>query len=184
MPRCKECGDKFKARFFMQRWCMEKGTCISAFIEFTKQEKQKQFQKQCKQDRRSYYAKNKTYTQKVNEVKELAQEYARLRDQDKPCISCGTNHSDIWDGGHYFKAEIYRGLIFDERNINKQCRRCNRFLGGNEINYRIGLVNRYGEEFVKQLESEANSKREYKWSDEELERMKAYYKQRIKELKQ
>lgn len=35
--------------------------------------------------------------------------------------------------------------------------------------YRIGLVNRIGEQAVKELENEAITNRVYKWSREELE---------------
>jgi hypothetical protein len=28
------------------------------------------------------------------------------------CISCGGNDKDLWDGGHFKKAEIYSGVIF------------------------------------------------------------------------
>jgi hypothetical protein len=31
-----------------------------------------------------------------------------------------------WDSGHYFKAELFYGTIFDE-TLHKQCRKCNRF---------------------------------------------------------
>jgi hypothetical protein len=29
------------------------------------------------------------------------------------CISCGGNEKDLWDGGHFLKAEIYSGVIFN-----------------------------------------------------------------------
>jgi hypothetical protein len=50
----------------------------------------------------------------------------RLRDAEQPCISCGGNDKDLWDGGH-LKAEIYSGVIFNPANCHKQCRKCNRF---------------------------------------------------------
>jgi hypothetical protein len=85
------------------------------------------------------------------------------------------------DGGHYFKAELFSGLIFDERNCHKQCRKCNRFLNGNELQYRSGLISRYGIEFVDQLESESNEKRNYKFTKDELIAKKMQYDIKIKE---
>jgi hypothetical protein len=37
---------------------------------------------------------------------------SRLRDANENCISCGGNDKDLWDGGHFKKAEIYSGVIF------------------------------------------------------------------------
>ena len=125
----------------------------------------------------------KTMSQYEAEAKKSFQHYIRLRDEQDPCISCGTYTSDIWDGGHWFKAEIYSGLIFDERNCRKQCRKCNRYLGGNEINYRIGLVNKFGEEYVKELEIDSFSKRDYKFTKNELIAKKLHYDLKIKEWK-
>src|SRR5436190_2003582 len=61
-----------------------------------------------------------------------------------------------------------RGFIpNEEMNTNGQCTRCNCFLSGNLINYRSGLVKRYGEERVLILESWSNKIK--KWSRFELE---------------
>jgi hypothetical protein len=61
-------------------------------------------------------------------------------------------------------------------NVHKQCRKCNTYLNGNESNYRQGLVNRIGEQKVKDLELLAEETRVYKWSDLELEFLKIKYK--------
>jgi hypothetical protein len=44
------------------------------------------------------------------------------------------------------------------------------------IKYRQGLVNRFGEEYVKELEAEAENNRLKKWSREELELIIETYK--------
>lgn len=125
----------------------------------------------------------KTLSQYEAEAKKSFQKFIRLRDADKNCISCNTPSSDIWDGGHYKKAELYSGVIFDERNCAKQCRYCNRFLGGNEANYRTGLVQIHGEEHVLSLELYANETRQYKYTKQELIDIKKKYDLKIKELK-
>lgn len=125
----------------------------------------------------------KTLSQYEAEAKKSFQHYIRLRDADLPCISCNETGKDIWDGGHFFKAELYSGLIFDERNCHKQCRQCNRYYGGNEIQYRMGLVNRFGAEFVQKLEEDSVSKRVYKYSKQELIAKKMQYDIKIKEFK-
>lgn len=68
------------------------------------------------------------------------------------CISCGKVMD--WresQGGHY----IPRGVTATELepdNVNPQCPRCNGPLNGNYICYRMGLVNKIGEERVQRLE--------------------------------
>ena len=63
---------------------------------------------------------------------------------------------------------------FDEMNCNAQCRKCNRFMGGNMQGYRRGLVAKYGEQRVLLLE--AKKKHTRKYSDFEYEQLIKYYK--------
>lgn len=117
------------------------------------------------------------------EAKKAFQKWIRLRDKDLPCISCNRTDDVIYAGGHYFKAEVYSGLIFDERNVHKQCNAyCNKFRDGAQAEYRIGLVNRYGKEYVEQLEAESVNKRVYKFTKQELIDIKKFYSEKIKAI--
>ena len=118
----------------------------------------------------------KSYAQRLGEAKKVFQKWIRLRDKDKPCISCGSISSTVWDGGHFKKAELYSGVIFNEYNVNIQCGKCNRFLGGNELNYRTGLIAKIGEQAVLNLEHLAEMSRMKKYTNEELEEIKLKYK--------
>lgn len=89
--------------------------------------------------------------------------FIRTRDQDKGCISCS---GEVQQAGHYLSQGHHSGLRFNEVNTNGQCVRCNCFLHGNLINYRQGLIKRYGEEKVLLLERSISFK---KWSRFELE---------------
>jgi hypothetical protein len=122
-------------------------------------------------------AKNKLKTQAQlrNPIKLHFQKWVRMRDIKEPCISCGTTKAK-WDGGHYLKAEIYSGVIFDERNVNKQCSYCNQYLDGNTAAYRQGLIKKIGLEAVIALEELANETRTKKWTIEELQQIKNKYK--------
>jgi hypothetical protein len=119
--------------------------------------------------------KLKTQAQLRNPIKLHFQKWCRIRDEKEPCISCGTNEAK-WDGGHYLKAEIYSGVIFDERNVNKQCSYCNQYLDGNTAAYRQGLIKKIGLEAVIALEELANETRTKKWTIEELQQIKTKYK--------
>jgi hypothetical protein len=92
--------------------------------------------------------------------------WVRDRDKDKGCISCGR---DVDHAGHYFSAGHFSALRFDTMNVNGQCLRCNNFLHGNLINYRKGLVKRYGTDRVFLLETSVDLRKSHKWSRIELE---------------
>jgi 5-bromo-4-chloroindolyl phosphate hydrolysis protein len=79
------------------------------------------------------------------------------------------------------KAEVFSGLIFDETNVHKQCKKCNHFLDGNELGYRDGLINRYGIAYVLELENKKLTGRHYEYSREELEAIKQKYSKLIKD---
>jgi hypothetical protein len=125
--------------------------------------------------------KVKTLSQYEAEAKQVFQKWVRMRDKNQPCISCGVTASSVWDGGHFKKAEIYSGVIFNELNTNIQCGKCNRYLGGNELNYRLGLIAKIGLEAVEKLEQLANETRKYKFTKDELIEIKKTYQLKLKQ---
>lgn len=178
MPRClnPNCRDKFNAKYFLQKHCMEKDECIRMELEMKKATI-------WKEKRKEWVEKLKTLSDYEQEAREPFQKWIRLvRDVDQPCISCDNSDTDKWDAGHYFKAELYSGLIFDERNVHKQCKQCNHRLHGNESGYRIGLVKRYGEAYVLELEKIKDVCRNYKYTKLELIEIKNIYKLKLKQL--
>jgi len=127
--------------------------------------------------------KLKTLSDYEAEAKKSFQKWVRLRDAGKPCISCNNPNPKDISGGHYFPAGVYSGLIFDERNCHLQCNSyCNMYLSGNLSAYRIGLVNRYGKEFVEGLEDDSIKLRNYKYTKDELVAIKKKYDDNIKSL--
>ncbi len=124
----------------------------------------------------------KSISRLINDARVPFQKWIRQRDINDGCISCSSLNVKLWHGGHYFKAELYSGLIFNEINVNKQCEKCNTYGGGNESGYRIGLVKKYGEDAFKQLESIADQNRSYKFTREEIKEIKKKYQLKLKEL--
>ena len=102
--------------------------------------------------------------------------FIRERDKDLPCISCGTGIGA--NAGHYLSQGHHSALRFNEVNTNGQCIRCNLFLSGHLIGYRKGLIKRYGE--AKVLELEAMPKTAYKWDKYTLILKIEDYKERLK----
>ena len=99
----------------------------------------------------------------VAELKKKAQvvfnKWIRERDKYETCISCGSCSSP--QCGHYLSQGHHSSLRYNEYNCNRQCLRCNNFLHGNLINYRIGLIKKIGEDRVRQLEE--TPKKAYNW---------------------
>lgn len=173
----KDCTNKFEQFNSLISWCSSKcGYELSQTRLKDKESKEWKVRKKRGQEQL------KTLGQYEMDAKKSYQKWVRLRDKDLACISCNEFVKDLWDGGHYFKAELFSGLIFDERNCHKQCRKCNRYDGGNEIQYRLGLVKRFGQEFVDGLESDSVAKRVYKFTKKELISIKLKYDIKIKEL--
>jgi hypothetical protein len=97
--------------------------------------------------------------------------YIRKRDLGLQCISCQNAGTQA---GHYFPVR-YSGVRFSEFNVNLQDAYCNCYAYGNQAMYRIGLVKKYGEKAVKELEEEAIQTQYKKWTrDELLEIIKKY----------
>lgn len=171
--RCKNCKEKFKPKSFLQKYCMEKTRCIAAYLDFVRQTKWKNEKKIIKE-------KLKTLGQYETEARKVFQKWIRQRDKDQPCISCGVYKSPQFDAGHYFSANQFSGLMFNEDNVHKQCSRCNDYYSGNPLEYRHGLINRYGLEFVERLERLKDNGRNYKFSKAELIEIKIKYQKLLK----
>ena len=107
----------------------------------------------------------------LKKAQDVFNAWIRNRDKDKGCISCG---GSVDHAGHYFSQGHHSALRFNEMNVNGQCLRCNNFLHGNLINYRKGLVKRYGEQKVLILESHGSKVK--KWSRVELKAIIQMYK--------
>lgn len=113
----------------------------------------------------------------------LCNKVARLRDCGGPdgsaqCISCGIEYPfSMMDGGHFIPVTS-GATRYDDRNINAQCRKCNRYLRGNVRHYYKSMLLKYGETAVDELEAlEFVIK---KWTVDELETIINDCKEQIK----
>jgi len=177
--KCKVCLKVYTPRIFAQSVC---SPCCA--IIHSKNLKKIKEQKEWRAEKKIIKDKIKTLSEYEKDAKKSFQHWIRLRDKNLPCISCNNSKTNDWAGGHYYSAGMYSGFMFDERNCHKQCNtHCNKHLSGNLLEYRKGLIKRYGNEFVEQLESESDSKRNYKFTKEELIAKKLKYDILIKEIK-
>lgn len=112
--------------------------------------------------------------------------FIRARDADQPCISSGRPLQQEaagggFDAGHYRSIGSAPHLRFHEDNVHGQTKQDNRYLAGNAVDYRFGLIARIGLEAVEALEAD-NSYR--KWSIDDLKAIKALYREKLKALKE
>ena len=132
-------------------------------------------------EHRASIVASKTRGQWLKEVQTLYNAWIRLRDSGKPCISCGS-FTGKQNAGHYRSVGSAPELRFDEtgRNCSLQCEKCNSYLSGNLINYRINLIKRIGIDAVEWLESKHTAKH---YTIEDLKVLKGKYAALVKEAK-
>jgi hypothetical protein len=172
--KCKYCRNLFTPARPLQQVCSPK--CAIGLENIRKD-------KAWKKRKKEGLEKLKKLSEYENDARDVFQAWVRERDKDLPCISCD-RFAISYDGGHYFPADQFSGLIFHEDNVHKQCSRpCNKDRHGNQANYRIGLVKKIGLERVQWLEENKDRLRTYKYTKEELISIKNKYKQKLKELK-
>ena len=130
--------------------------------------------------RKTLEAKRKLKSRRdyLREAQAVFNRYIRLRDRDRPCISCGTTANVQYAAGHYRTVAAAGHLRFDERNVHKQCNKnCNGAKSGNIVEYRKGLIARIG---VKEVEDLENDNSIVRWSIEDLKAIKAEYALKIR----
>ncbi|NNA14023.1 ninG protein [Pseudomonas lundensis] len=129
--------------------------------------------------------KLKSRSDHMREAQQAFNAYIRARDQAAGhlCISSGKPldwSGNAVDAGHYRSVGSAPHLRFDERNCHAQSKQDNRFLSGNAVDYRIGLIARIGQEAVDALESDQSVR---KYTVDEIKAIKAEYRAKTKELK-
>ncbi|MGW8106535.1 recombination protein NinG [Klebsiella pneumoniae] len=141
--------------------------------------RQREFEKEGRQRRRAKRESFKTKAQWDKEAQSAFNRYIRIRDEGKPCVSCGnpligkSNYltGSAIDASHYRSRGAASHLKFNVFNVHSACTRCNRQLSGNAVEYRIHLIERIGLDRVERLEA-----------DNELRRFDIPYLQRIKSI--
>lgn len=186
MKKCKICKNSFEPFNSLQKVC----TPICA-LELGRQEENRRKLKAQKAEEKKWREKKKKLNETVPILTKKAQtefnKYIRLRDKDKPCVSCGRYEHDIkhnnrggaWDCGHYRSVGSAPELRFEELNAHKQCKKCNQFLSGNHVEYRFGIARRLSPDQLKWLEGPHKPKR---YRVDEIKEIIAKFKKKIKEL--
>jgi len=176
-PVCKICKEPFKKYRTGQQVCG-----FDCALKLSKQKRDRETRKLAsleRQERKEAINKLRTMGWYVSEAQKAVNAFIRLRDEGKPCISCG-KHKMGYDAGHYLARSTHPELRFNEDNIHAQCYYCNNYNKNSHHAYRENLIERIGIERVLALES---THPPVKWSIDELKAMKDLYKAKLKELK-
>jgi len=176
---CKVCRKKYKPWSTTQQVCSM--PCSIILGNRQKAAKAKQ-QRKADNLKRKQMKKKPWYTKRAQDAMNA---YARERDHDLPCISCGAEYAHTalggtYDGGHYRSVGSSKGTRFLLKNINKQCKHCNKVLDGNPIGYRKGLIKKIG---VKAVEAIENDHTERIYTKEQLDRMARIFRKKTRMYK-
>ena len=183
--KCKNpaCGISFPPQRLGQAVCSLK--CGLAIKEVNQAKARKSLAQVERREIKIRKEKLKSRGEHMREAQQAFNEYVRTRDQaaGHSCISSGKPldwSGNAVDAGHYRSVGSAPHLRFDERNCHAQSKQDNRFLSGNAVDYRIGLIARIGQEAVDALEADQSVR---KYSVEQIKGIKAYYRAKTRELK-
>jgi len=83
-----------------------------------------------------------------------------------------------WCASHYWNADKYGSVRFDERNVNGQFQSLNKYLSGDKPNYEIGLRKKITDEAFEQLNRDRHQLKQHKF---EYHNIAETYKQKAKQ---
>lgn len=146
LRKCRRCKKEFEPLYY--NGVIKSLFCISCLIEQGKQKKKAEWRK----ERKAIKEKLKTQSEWLKELQKVFNEFIRLRDKNKPCISCGKTLSGKYDAGHFFSVGAYPNIRFNEYNVHGQCVECNQHKHGNINEYVIRLPMRIGREHFEELQ--------------------------------
>ena len=179
---CKSCRQKFAPSRPMQTACSP--ACAIAIAERKREKQAQQMAAEKRRETRQQLESMKGIPELILDAQTACNAYVRVRDDGKPCISCGTLLSREgvgggFDAGHFRSRGAAPHLRFHEHNVAGQCKRCNRHMAGNVSAMRTGLIGRIGLEAVESLENDNST---HKWTRDELIAIRRHYTAKRKEI--
>ena len=165
--KCKECGGNFTPFKTTQVVCGAK--CATKLAEA----------KVWKERKKVMIENTRTRTEWLALLQIVFNKYIRLRDANKPCISCDRKLTGKFDAGHYLSVGSYPNLRFNEDNVHGQDVYCNQHLHGNHIEYGLRLPLRIGQDAYNRLMNKRGDA--LKLTLDEIKELIKVYKLKIKE---
>ena len=165
--KCKECGGNFTPFKTTQVVCGAK--CATKLAEA----------KVWKERKKVMIENTRTRTEWLALLQIIFNKYIRLRDANKPCISCDRPLTSKFDAGHFFSVGRYPNLRFCEDNVHGQCVHCNQHLHGNHLEYNERIQHRISAFNYVVLMNKRND--DLKLTLNEIKELIKVYKLKIKE---
>lgn len=156
--RCAHCRERMpadKARWKLHSECIDPWLMAQkakAAALFAKEQKARQRVEKAMDRKRKEALK--TWADHHADAQKAVNAMVRARDAGEPCISCQKPWQPDFQAGHYRSRGAAKNLALDPRNIHGQCIQCNLHKHGNGIDFRLGLIGRYGLAYVEAIESD------------------------------
>jgi hypothetical protein len=178
--KCKNpaCGISFAPQRLGQAVCSPK--CGLAIKDVNQEKARKSLAQIERREIKVRKEKLKSRAEHLREAQAAFNGWIRLRDADRPCVSCGRHHEGQYHAGHYRSVGANPELRFEPLNVWKQCAPCNTHLSGNLVNYRLSLLQLIGDAQVEWLEGPHSAR---KYTVDEIKTIKADYRALTRELK-
>lgn len=152
MPRCKCCKIKFKAKYFNQKFCLEKDECLLAHVEYSKEQQLKRNRKERKAKLPELYPKKyRGYLQ--DEINKLARKIdAKLG--HTTCIDCGKTLIGIpqVDAAHFYNSKNHGNIRYNLHNVHSAKSDCNKYSDNHKVGYRAGIIERYSQAYMDRID--------------------------------
>jgi hypothetical protein len=177
------CGEKFAPRRLGQSVCSP--ACALVVAPRHQDKARKAIDQRERREIKVRKEKLKSRGEHMAEAQKAFNEYIRWRDRvaGHGCISSAVPlnwATNSVDAGHYRSVGSAPHLRFDERNCHAQTKQDNRYLSGNAVDYRVGLIARIGLAAVEAIEADQSTR---KYTIDDLKAIKAEYRAKVRELK-
>jgi hypothetical protein len=120
----------------------------------------------------------------VDKLDRVFSKFVRMRGADDcgtvQCITCGKlAHYSEMDAGHYIKRQ-HMSVRYHPVNVQVQCRKCNRFMGGVQDEYASWIIKQFGAHVLEDLMKKKHETK--KFARYELEEMILDYSLKVNAL--
>ncbi|MGU3377640.1 recombination protein NinG [Chryseobacterium sp. M5A1_1a] len=138
--KCAVCGGDFLPSKTTQKVCG-----LNCAISLGKSNVIKQNQKVWNKEKKIIKEKLKTHKDHLNDYQKVFNEFIRLKDKGKPCVSCGCKVVGNGHASHFFSVGSHPNVRFYEDNVHVSCVECNLHKHGNLAEYSLRLPKRIGQ---------------------------------------
>lgn len=172
---CKVCRTRFVALYSTLQPVCSNVHCVLEFAKLNKHKKEKRELKAMRE-------RVKSISHWRRDLQQVFNQFIRLRDAKKGCVSCGKPLLAKYDAGHFYSVGSYPNLRFTETNCFGQCVECNQHKHGNLLEYRERILQRITQDELDELVRRKDLP--LRLTLPEIKEQIQHYKNKIKQMKQ